>query len=150
MSSGDEVTKSKVIVMAPTANAAYIVKGKTIESALGINPKSFNNYIKPSEERQSNLKFVYEDVTTVFCDEISMVGANKLAKINYQLQSLSDGVRKREFMASRNFLASGDLKQLPPIHDQFITEKARIDMRPLCATSYWDQYFRIYYLTEKM
>ena len=79
-----------------------------------------------------------------------MVGANKLAKINYQLQSLSDGVRKREFMASRNFLASGDLRQLPPIHDQFITEKARIDMRPLCATSYWDQYFRIYYLTEKM
>ena len=107
MSSGDEISKPKVIVMAPTANAAFIVGGKTIESALGINPKSQFNYIKPSDERQSNMKFVYEDVEVLFCDEISMVGASKLAKINYQLQSLSEGATKREFMGSRHFIATG-------------------------------------------
>ena len=107
MSSGDEIQKPKVIVMAPTANAAYIIKGKTIESALGINPKSFMNYVKPGEERQSNLKFIYQDVTLIFVDEISMVGANKLAKINYQLQNLSAGPMKKEFMGGLSFVASG-------------------------------------------
>ena len=42
------------------------------------------------------------------------------------------------------------MRQLPPIQDQLITEKSKIDGRPLCAPSYWDQHFRIYYMTEKM
>ena len=108
------------------------------------------NYIKPTEERQSNMRFLYDEVDAVFCDEISMVGAGKLAKINFQLQSLTEGSKGREFMGSRNFIATGDLRQLPPIQDQFITEKSKIDGRPLCAPSYWDQHFRIYYMTEKM
>ena len=36
---GDELNKPKCIVMAPTANAAYIINGKTIESALQMLPK---------------------------------------------------------------------------------------------------------------
>ena len=150
MSAGDEINKPKVIVMAPTANAAFIVKGKTIESALAINPKSYMNYVRPSAERQSNLKFLYEDVRVVFCDECSMVGSSKLAKINFQLQDLSDGPSRRDFMGGRCFVASGHLRQLPPIHDQLITEKSRLDGRPLCAPSHWDENFRIYYLSEKM
>ena len=57
---------------------------------------------------------------------------------------------RKEFMAGLSFVASGDLRQLPPIHDQLITEKSRIDARPQCAKSYWDDHFQIYYLTEKM
>ena len=45
---------------------------------------------------------------------------------------------------------SGDLRQLPPIHDQLITEKSKLDGRPLCAPSHWDENFKIFYLTEKM
>ena len=150
MSSGDEINKPKVIVMAPTANAAFIVKGKTIESALGLNPKTYMNYVRPSPERQSNLKFLYEDVEVIFCDECSMVGSSKLAKINFQLQDLSDGPKRKDFMGGRSFVATGDLRQLPPIHDQLITEKSKLDGRPLCAPSHWDENFRIYYLSEKM
>ena len=150
MSSGDEINKPKVIVMAPTANAAFIVKGKTIESALGLNPKSFMNYVKPSGERQSNLKFLYEDVNVIFLDEVSMVGSAKLTKINFQLQDLSGSLKRRDFMGGISFVASGDLRQLPPIQDQLITEKNKLDGRPLCAPSHWDENFKIYYLTEKM
>ena len=38
MKSGDELAKPSALVMAPTANAAYLINGKTIESALGIPP----------------------------------------------------------------------------------------------------------------
>ena len=47
---GDDLKKPSVIVMAPTANAAYIVKGKTIESALGMLPTKQNAHSK----RKSN------------------------------------------------------------------------------------------------
>ena len=44
MKSGDDLQKPPAIVMAPTANAAYIVNGKTVESALGIIPRNENAY----------------------------------------------------------------------------------------------------------
>ena len=31
-----------------------------------------------------------------------------------------------------------------------VTEKSQLDGRPKCAPSHWNEYFRIYYLTEKM
>ena len=42
------------------------------------------------------------------------------------------------------------MRQLPPIHDQLITEKSKLDGRPLCAPSHWDENFEIFYLTKKM
>jgi hypothetical protein len=56
--------------MAPTACAANIIKGKTIESALGINPQERWNFIKPAPERQSQLKFLYEELSLIVCDEV--------------------------------------------------------------------------------
>ena len=46
----------------------------------------------------SMMKFLYEDVKIIFCDEISMVGASKLTKINSRLQELVDGSKKQDFM----------------------------------------------------
>lgn len=110
MKSGDEVQKPHVLTMAPTANAAMIVGGKTIESALAINPKQKWNYVKASDERFSNLKFLYENVKVLFTDEISMVGTNKLTTINFRLQDYSEGADKLEFMGKRSFVACGDLR----------------------------------------
>jgi hypothetical protein len=42
------------------------------------------------------MKFQYEDVKVVFCDEISMVGSMKLAKINFRFQDIADGSKKQE------------------------------------------------------
>ena len=53
------------------------------------------------------MKFQYEDVKVVFCDEISMVGSMKLAKINYRLQDLAEGSKSKEFMGGISFVASG-------------------------------------------
>ena len=70
MQSGDELEKPKILIMAPTACAANIIKGKTIESALGINPQERWNFIKPAPERQSQLKFLYEELSLIVCDEV--------------------------------------------------------------------------------
>ena len=50
----------------------------------------------------------------------------------------------------KNCFITGDMWQLPPIYDQIVLDKNHLDGRPDCAASHWDQYFRIFYLTEKM
>ena len=105
---GDEMKKPPVIVMAPTANAAYIIGGRTIDSVLGFNPMDSNRYTQTDAGRMAMMKFQYEDVKVVFCDEISMVGSMKLAKINFRFQDIADGSNKQEFMGGISFVASGN------------------------------------------
>ena len=136
--------------MAPTANAAFIIGGKTIDSALGFFPTEKNRYTQADSNRMAMMKFQYEDVKAIFCDEISMVGSMKLAKINYRLQDFADGNKKHEFMGGVSFISSGDLQQLPPIYDNLVTDKNNLDGRPTCAPSHWNDNFKIFYLTEKM
>ena len=47
-------------------------------------------------------------------------------------------------------MPSGDMYQLPPVKDQYIYSHTKLDERPQCAPSHWDENFQIYYLTEKM
>ena len=107
---GDQLKKPPVIVMAPTANAAYIIGGRTIDSVLGFNPMDPNHYTHTEAGRLAMMKFQYEDVKVVFCDEISMVGSMKLAKINFRFQDIADGSKKQEFMGGISFVASGTFK----------------------------------------
>ena len=104
---GDELDKPPVIVMAPTANAAQIIGGKTIDSVLKLNPHNNNNYTQADDRRLSTMKFQYENVKAIFCDEISMVGSMKLSKINFRFQDIADGDKKKEFMGGISFVASG-------------------------------------------
>ena len=104
---GDELKKPTVIVMAPTANAAFIIGGKTIDSTLNFLPSDSYGYTEASPGKMSTMRYEFEDVYAIFCDEISMVGATKLLKINYRLQNLADGNQKQEYMGGKCFIASG-------------------------------------------
>jgi hypothetical protein len=147
LKSGDELSKPSAIEMAPTANAAYIINGKTIESALGMLPRQKNTFINIQRNKLSNLSFVYEDVGVVFCDEISMVGSCKFTKINFQLQDI---FCNNSFMGGVSFIAVGDLRQLPPVLDRYVYENNHLDGRHAISPSHWDEHFRIFYLTDKM
>ena len=120
---------------------------KTIESALGMLPRSRNTFVKVESNRLSNLTFVYQDVAVAFCDEISMVGSCKLTKMNFQLQDIFG---KNDFMGGLNFIAVGDFRQLPPVLDSYVYENNHLDGRPAIAPSHWDNNFKIFYLTQKM
>ena len=111
LKSGDDLRKPSAIAMGPTANAVYIIGGKTIESALGMLPRRKNTFVNIQRNRLSNLSFTYSDVAVVFCDEISMVGSSKLTKINFQLQDI---MCNNSFMGGLSFIAVGDFRQLPP------------------------------------
>jgi hypothetical protein len=114
---GDDLKKPPVIVMAPTANAAFIIGGKTIDSVLGFLPVDGNRYTQASPGKMAMMKFEFEDVHVIFCDEISMVGSMKLLRINYRLQDLVDGDRCQEYMGGISFVASG--RYLKVVNDNF-------------------------------
>ena len=95
--------------MAPTANAAFLIGGRTVDSALGFLPGDGNHYTHASASKMAMLKYQFEDLHTVFCDEISMVGASKLLKINYRLQDIKEGSKSQNYMGGVSFVASGNL-----------------------------------------
>ena len=150
--SGDDLQKPSILKMAPTANASFIIGGRTIDSILGFYPSASekDSYIPPSPGILAKNKFQYEDVELIFMDEISMVGSKKLSKINFRLQDFADGENKLKFMGGKSVVASGDLWQLPPIGDRLITDNNYLDGRPDFAPSHWKENFKIYYLTLKM
>ena len=147
MYSGSELEKPSVLVMAPTGNAAFIIHGKTIESALGMQPQKGQGYMKMSASRESTLNFTYENLLSGFIDEISMVGANKFARINFRLQDIKGS---KNFMGGIPFITTGDFGQLPPVGDQMIWKPSSLDGRTSLSTNFWDEYLTIYFLTEKM
>ena len=104
---GDELKKPPVIVMAPTANAAFLIGGKTVDSALKFYRNENYRYSQAQPSTMSMMQFQYDEVKVIFCDEISMVGSAKLAKINYRLQDLAEGEHKHAFMGGISFVASG-------------------------------------------
>ena len=65
MKPGAELKKPSVIVMAPTANAAFIVGGKTIDSALGFSPVDINRYTQAEPGKMAMMKFQYEEVKVI-------------------------------------------------------------------------------------
>ena len=54
---GDDLKKPPVIVMAPTANAAFIVGGKTIDSVLNFLPTDSNRYTEASPGKMSMMRY---------------------------------------------------------------------------------------------
>jgi hypothetical protein len=105
---GDDIKKPTVLTMAPTGNAAFIIGGRTIDSALGFSPMETNRYVQTEPARMATMKYQYEDADVLFIDEISMVGSMKLTKINFRLQDLADGDNKMRFMGGRSLVASGN------------------------------------------
>ena len=148
--SGQDLDKPLVVAMAPTAKAAYIIRGKTIESAMRINMERYNTFSKSGNERTSQMAFEFEDVKAIVCDEASMVGTNKLAAINFRMQEISEGQNKHQFMGGIPCITIGDFRQLPPVLDNYIFEKSRLDGRPSIAPCHWNENFRIFNLTQKM
>ena len=104
---GVDLQKPPVVVMAPTANAAYIIGGKTIDSVLGFLPKDGNKYNEANPSKMAFMKHQFEDLSLLVCDEISMVGSKKLLKINYRLQDILGGTKQHEYMGGVSFVASG-------------------------------------------
>ena len=145
--SGAELNKPTCLTIAPTGVAAYLINGTTIESALGMQPSNDYSYTRNDPSKNSNLRFLYEDLQVIFIDEISMCSSNKLAKINLRLQDI---MGNNQFMGGVSIVVTGDFGQLPPVNGQMIWRQSNVDNRPEFAPNIWNENFKICYLEEKM
>lgn len=108
-------TQKRYIVLAPTGIAALNVGGVTLHSAFGYNnlvnldiDDISDNSIRLKSEKQLALR----QVATIIIDEISMVRADTLDKIDRILKVIN---RNDSPFGGKQLLLFGDLFQLPPI-----------------------------------
>merc|ERR1712079_380816 len=145
--SGQSLDKPRSLVMAPTGVAAYIIHGSTIESALAIAPNKRKTYTPNEASRNSQLRFLYEELKALFLDEVSMVGTTKFTQMNYRLQEI---MGNSKFMGGLPLICCGDFGQLPPVGEYMIWENSYLDGRVDMSPNHWKERFQIFYLTQKM
>ena len=93
------------IIVAPTETAAALLGGSTYHSMFGINERMSSNRI-------GNVKAKLIGVEYVFFDEVSMLSARDLFRINAQLAKVFDCADVP--FGGLNMVFSGDFAQLPP------------------------------------
>ena len=95
----------RFIVVAPTGTAAALLGGSTYHSMFGINERMNTSKIGHIKAKLSGVEYV-------FFDEVSMLSARDLYRINAQLANVC-GVNDIPF-GGLNMVFSGDFAQLPP------------------------------------
>ena len=95
----------RFIIVAPTGAAAALLGGSTYHSMFGINERM-------NASKVGHIKAKLSGVEYVFFDEVSMLSARDLYRINAQLANVC-GVNDIPF-GGLNMVFSGDFAQLPP------------------------------------
>lgn len=108
-------TDKLIVKLAPTGIAALNIKGSTLHSAFGYNNLALLNYdeiTKNSIKLNSDKRRVLKFVSTIIIDEISMVRADVLEKIDRILKIVNENDLP---FGGKQMILFGDLFQLPPI-----------------------------------
>ena len=107
-----EHTKKKLVVLAPTGIAAINVDGQTIHSFFqfkpGISVGAMKDHVIGKKQRK-----LYQQLTMIIIDEVSMVRADLLDCIDFVLRQ--SRVKPMEPFGGVQMVFIGDLYQLPPV-----------------------------------
>ena len=95
----------RFVIVAPTGTAAALLGGSTYHSMFGINDRM-------SSTKKGHIKEKLSGVEYVFFDEVSMLSARDMYRINAQLAKVFD--RADVPFGGLNMVFSGDFAQLPP------------------------------------
>lgn len=104
------ITKKKVIVLAPTGVAALNVKGETIHSFFGFKPDITQKKIKKLSAKRAR---IFKEIEAIIIDEISMVRSDLLDCVDKHLR-LNAKCKDVPF-GGIQMIFIGDLYQLPPV-----------------------------------
>ena len=102
-------TRRKLAVVAPTGVAALNVRGQTIHSFFGWPGK----LLTERDIRRSRKRGLFERLETLIVDEVSMVRADMLDRMDEFLRLNRD--RPNEAFGGVQIVLFGDLFQLPPV-----------------------------------
>ncbi len=124
-------TKKKVVILAPTGVAAVNVGGQTIHSFFHFKPSVTPSSIKRKKKSEKDKSTIYNKLTTIVIDEVSMVRADLLDCIDKFLRF--NGPDENLPFGGVQMIFIGDLYQLPPV----VTSAERDIFRTHYATPYF-------------
>ena len=139
----------KVLMLAPTGKAAYVIKGNTVHSAQGIPAcQSLKNYKRLDSGRLNTLRCQLGGVKLIFIDEISMVGNTVFnVQINNRLKDIKGSSLP---FGGVSIIANGDLFQLEPVMDGYIFKDMNNLEYGILAPNIWQERFKMFELHEIM
>ena len=145
-----ELTKERMLMLAPTGVAAVHVDGSTIHSALGIVPdrKKSKQVSRISDKKKCSLRQRFSELKVIIIDEISMVSNHLLLYIHQRLTDIL-GCNDGTPFAGVSIITCGDFYQLPPIRASPVYAKFIGDQTVLNIEHIW-RTFKISELTEVM
>ena len=146
---GDDFHQVKILLLAPTAKAAFNIKGNTVHSALAIPAcQSLKNYKQLDSSRLNTLRCLLGGLKLIFLDEISMVGS---AMFNVQIDNrLKDIKGSKDVFGGVSIVAIGDLCQLQHVMDRYIFKNLDNSEYGILAPNKWQDYFNMFELEEIM
>ena len=146
---GEDFQQVKVLLLAPTGKAAFIIKGNTIHSALVVPASQYWKNYKPLDcSRLNTLRSQLGGVKLILLDEISMVGRNMFTvQINNRLKDIKGS---KEDFGGVSIIGIGDLFQLPPVFDGYIFNDIQNSEYSILVPNLWKKYFKMFELDEIM
>ena len=144
---GEDFHQVKILLLAPTGKAAFIIKGNTIHSALAVPAsQSLKNYKPLDSSRLNTLRSQLGGVKLILLDEVSMVGNNMFTvQINNRLKDIKGS---KEDFGGVSIIAIGDLFQSQPVFDGYIFNDIQNSEYSILAPNLWKKYFRMFELDE--
>ena len=145
-SAGENPDEMKVLKLAPTGKAAFIINGNTLHSALKIPVNRGFEYCRLDNDRLNTMRALFKDLRLIFIDEISMVGYHLFQFLNWRLKEVMNVTKP---FGGVHIITVGDLFQLKPVFDSWIFENS-LQGYGCLSTNVWQKYFCMYELTEIM
>ena len=144
---GEDFHQVKVMLLAPTGKAAFIIKGNTIHSALAVPAsQSLKNYKALDCSRLNTLRSQLGGLQLILLDEISMVGSNMFTvQINNRLKDIKGS---KEDFGGVSIIAIGDLFQLQPVFDSYIFNDIQNSEYSILVPNLWKKYFKMFDLMK--
>ena len=85
---GIDPTTLKILLLAPTGKAAFLIQGNTIHSGLRIPIQQYSTYRSLECNTLNSLRVHLHDCKYVIIDEISMVGSRLFTTVHRRLQDI--------------------------------------------------------------
>lgn len=132
----------RILLLAPTGKAAYLLRGNTIHSALKFPINRSFEHKTLDADRLNSLRVQLRDVKLL----ISMVGVRLFNVIHKRLQEVFPSPKP---FGGLSLILCGDLFQLKPVCDSMIFMPSKTGYGPL-ATNLWQENIIMYELQQIM
>ena len=133
---GEDFHQVKILLMAPTGKAAYLIKGGNT----GLWTAALRSYKPLDSSRLNTLRCKVGGVKLILLDKVSMVANNMFTvQIDNRLEDIKGS---KEDFGGVSIIGIGDLFQLPPVFDGHIFNDIQNSDYGILAPNLWQMNFK--------